>query len=112
MMADTTDTVVEEQECFECWNRFLVRRVRDPLQTPFLKPTLSAEWACPYCSRLNEFDMSVVGVERLQISEPRRLLANLTRRLFVAKVDAEVRERERQRSLRSSARSRTEAKGR
>ena len=73
---------------------------------------VSAEWACPYCGRLIEFDMSVVGVERLHISEPRRQLANLTRRLFIAKVDAEVRERERQRKLLLSERAQTHTKGR
>ena len=62
---------------------------------------ISSEWQCPYCDQLIEFDTSVVGVERLQISEPRRQLANLSRRLFISKGDAEVRERERQRALRA-----------
>jgi hypothetical protein len=96
MMVDAAGTV-EEAECFKCWNRFLVRRLRDP---PALMPGLAIEWPCPYCGSLLEFDTSVVAAERLQISEPRRRLANLTRRLFIAKVDAEGRERERKRKVR------------
>jgi hypothetical protein len=97
-MVDGAATV-EEAECFTRWNRFLVRRLRG---SAALMPGLAIEWPCPYCGSLLEFDTSVVGVERLQISEPHRRLANLARRLFIAKVDAEVRERERKRKLRSN----------
>ena len=104
-MTNAIHTVVEEAECCECWNRFLVRRSPDTHQ-PLVRVAISTEWPCPYCDRLHEFDLSVVGVERLPISEPRRQLANLTRRLFIAKVDAEARERERQRQLRGGGRTR------
>jgi hypothetical protein len=77
-----------------CWNRFLVHR-----RAGRVAIGLATEHSCPYCGELLECDSSVIGVERLRISEPRRRLMVLERRLFVAKVDAEVRERERIRKL-------------
>jgi len=100
-MTQTEDSVTEETECFGCWNRFAVRRVRDASDAR-LRSVVSTDWACPYCGQLIEFDTSVVGVERLQISEARRHLTNLTRRLFISKGDAEIRERERLRALRKA----------
>jgi hypothetical protein len=89
---------VELEECFECWNPILVHRLRN---TP---PTVAVvrELPCPHCGRPLEFDWSVVGVEKIPMTARRRRLTNLDRRLFVAKVDAEVRERERLRRLRES----------
>jgi len=109
-MARGEDPLAEEAECFTCWNRFSVRRVRT-IGSPAQRAVLSTEWQCPYCGQVIEFDTSVVGVERLQISEPRRLLANLTRRLIISKGDAEVRERERLRAMRRKAGASPEVQG-
>jgi hypothetical protein len=54
---------------------------------------------CPYCGGRNEFEADVEALERIPMSEPRRQLAVLRKRLVLAGADVQTRVREGRRQV-------------
>jgi len=79
-----------EYECWECWNRYRIVLDGEP---PLNAVTFEAP--CPYCGRPNEFSAPVLRIELAPISEPRRRLGNLQRRLVLSGADIRTRIHER-----------------
>ena len=84
--------VVEEYECWECWNSFRVSLRRPPIG-------VVTEVPCPYCDRQLEFGTPVLALEPIDIRTPDRRLRNLRRRLIVAGSDMLIRIHDLERTL-------------
>jgi hypothetical protein len=94
------DSVVSEHECWQCWNRFRAR------SSPAVERENVAfgvrvviDLPCPYCGGRNEFEADVQALERIPMSEPRRQLAVLRKRLVLAGADIQTRVRELRREV-------------
>jgi hypothetical protein len=97
--AANDSSVVQEYECWQCWNRYRVKLAPSGQSEAGVFAKVVIEHPCPYCGRPNEFSRPVLGVELIEMSEARRRLGVLRRRLGLAGSDLLVRVRELRREV-------------